>query len=113
MFPCSRKEGIETAISNFNSLEKLKQFRYSTNPEKSGVLVIENKKKKVEQVKGRVKNGEIQRVSKYKYLGEWYSEKGDHALGIQKRKEKIEYLTHEIMKYGSIWRVGNMALQVR
>ena len=46
MFPSSRKEGVEVAISNCNSMEKLKQFTFSTKPEKSEVLIIGNRKKK-------------------------------------------------------------------
>ena len=70
MFPSSRKEGVEVAISNCNSMEKLKQFTFSTKPEKSGVLIIGNKKMKEEQVEGNVKIGIVQRVSQYEYLGE-------------------------------------------
>ena len=113
MFPCSSKEGVEAAIRNCNSMEEMKQFTFSTKPEKSGVLIIGNKKKKEEHIEGKLKNGKIQKISEYKYLGEWYSEKGGHGLSVQKRKEKTEYLIYEIMKYGSYGRVGNMALPVR
>ena len=42
----SRKEGIETAINNCSSMENLKRFTFSTKPEKSGVLIIGDKKNK-------------------------------------------------------------------
>ena len=112
MFPSSRKRGVEVAIGNCKSLESLKGFTFSCKPEKSEVLVI-GKKKEEQEVKGTVKEGEIQAVTQYKYLGEWYSEKGDHSISIQKRKEKIEYMIHEIRKYGDVGRVGKMALAVR
>ena len=46
MFPSSRLEGIETAIGNCNSMEKLKNFTFNNNPTKSGVLVIGQEKRK-------------------------------------------------------------------
>ena len=112
MFPCSRVEGIETAIDNCHSMEVMKNFTFSTKPEKSGILVIGNRKEEI-QISGKVKNGDIQRVSEYKYLGEWYTEKDEHKVSIQKRKEKVGFMIHEILKYGNVGKVGDMALEVR
>ena len=112
MFPSSRLEGIETAISNCNSMEMLKNFTFSNNPTKSGVLVI-GQEKESRAIRSKIKNGEIQRLTKYKYLGEWYDTKGGHKLSIEKRKEKTELMIQEILKYGDINKVGEMALEVR
>lgn len=113
MFPCSRKEGIETAISNCHSMEKLKGFTFNTKPEKSAILTVHGKKEQEEAIKGEVKNGLIGKVKEYKYLGEWYTDKGTHELSLKKRKEKMEYMMHEIMKYGDTNKVGQMALEIR
>ena len=112
MFPSSRKSGVETAISNCSSLEKLKDFTFSNSPAKSGVLVI-GKKEEKRPIRSRVKKGEIQLLAEYKYLGEWYSETGGHKLSIEKRKEKTELMVQEILKYGDESKVGTMALEVR
>ena len=114
MFPSSRKEGIEKAIGNCNSLETLKKFTFSVKPEKSGILTISGKKKdQGVDIKGKLGNGLVKKTSEYKYLGEWYNEKGNNDLSIQKRKEKVDYMLHEILRYGNKEKVGNMALEVR
>ena len=51
------------AIGNCQSLESQKGFTFSCKPEKSGVLAI-GKKEEEQEVKGTVKEGEIQAVTK-------------------------------------------------
>ena len=114
MFPSTRKEGIETAIGNCHSLETLKKFTFSVRSDKSGILTIGGTKKDREiEFKGKLGNGLVNKTKEYKYLGEWYNEKGNNDLSIQKRKEKVDYMLHEILRYGDKEKVGNMALEVR
>ncbi|MEL6606459.1 MAG: reverse transcriptase domain-containing protein, partial [Cyanobacteria bacterium J06614_10] len=114
MFPSSRKDGIEKAIDNCHSLELLKKFKFNTKPEKSGVLSYgKGKRKESNEIQAKVKNGIIQPVQNYKYLGEWYSEEGNHKLSLSKKREKTEFMIQEILKYGDNNKVGKMALEVR
>ena len=97
MFPTSKEEGVERAVGNFRSMEALKKFTFSVNPNKSAILKIENKKKRQEEkVKAEVKKGEISMVKEYKYLGEWFNEKGTKEENIERRNKKVEYLLKEI-----------------
>ena len=84
MFPSSRKSGVETAINNCSSMEKLKDFTFSNNPAKSGVLIIGNKREE-SPIGAKIKNGEIELLSEYKYLGEWYSGKGGHKFSTAEK----------------------------
>ena len=40
--------------------------------------------------------GKIEIISEYKYLGEWFNEKGNHSTSIKKRGEKINYYIKQI-----------------
>ena len=108
MFPTSRKGGIEKAIGNCRSMEKLKKFTFSNKEEKTAVLKIGKEKKGVETIKTQVKNGSVHMVSKYKYLGEWYHEGGTKEQNIKKRNEKVDFLIREIKKYGDMKKVGEL-----
>ena len=49
-----------------------------------------------------VKCGEILKTNEYKYLGEWYNEKGNHSTSIKRSlKEKINYYIKQIKIYGN------------
>ena len=113
MFPTSNKGGIEKAIGNCRSMEQLKKFTFSNKEEKTAVLKIGKDKKGTEIIKTQVKNGSIKMVSDYKYLGEWYQEKGTKEQSMLKRNQKVDFLIREIKKFGDVNKVGELALEVR
>ena len=114
MFPTSRKEGIEKAIGNCRSMEKLKKFTFNNHPEKSAILKIaKGKSKGTQHFKTQVKRGEISTTKAYKYLGEWYSQDGTKEENLKKRSSKVKVLLREILKYGDERKVGEMAIEVR
>lgn len=105
----------EKAIENCRSMEKMKKFTFNNKPDKSAVLVVNvMKKKNVEfNPKTEVKLGKIIQIKEYEYLGSWYNEKGDHLTHIKKKMEKMNFFISEIKRYGSSYKFGNMAMQVR
>ena len=114
MFPTSRRSGIENAIGNCKSMEKLKKFTFSNNVNKTAVLKVGKKERHdKEPFKTQVKKGPIEMVSEYKYLGEWYHESGNKELNLKKRNMKVDYFISEIKRYGDVNQVGELALEVR
>ena len=114
MFPTSRKEGIEKAIGNCKSMEKIKKFTFNNKPDKSAVLKMKKGKKKEEEcIKTQVRKGEISMVKDYKYLGEWYTQSGSREMSFKKRNHKVEFVLREIKRYGDESKVGMLALEVR
>ena len=114
MFPTSKKESVEKMIGNFRSMEELKKFTFSPNPTKSAILKMENRRKKQkENINTKVKKGEISMVKEYKYLGEWFNEKGTKEENIERRKKKVKFFLKEVRRYGDEGKVGNLALEVR
>ena len=60
-------------------METMRKFTFNTKVEKTAFLIINPKRKnKEEKLNNQLKQGEIQRTSEYRYLGEWYTEKGNH-----------------------------------
>ena len=57
--------------------------------------------------------GKIETIKEYKYLGEWYNEKGNHSTTISKRKEKINYYIKQIKYYGNEYKIGKYAMMTR
>ena len=76
-------------------------------------MIIDKKKNKKYDIHLNVRRGEIQQTDEYKYLGEWYNEKGNHTTSINKRQEKIHYFIKQIKYYGNEFEQGKYALNTR
>ena len=79
------------------------------NPKKES----EKESEKYQILKTRVKRGEIKRTNEYKFLGEWYTEKGDGEKSIQEKENKSKGIAAQIKYYGDPYRVGDMSIQVK
>ena len=88
------------------------QKKFSFNKLKSTIIKIRTNKKTREPPKVYISQGEIELTKKEKYLGEWITEKGNNKMKIEKRGEKIMYMTSEIKRYGSKKEVGDMDMEV-
>ena len=77
------------------------------------MIINKRRNKEEEKINTQVKNGTISVVKQYKYLGEWYNEKGNKDVSLEKRKLRVNYFLREIKKYGDVRRVGRMALEIR
>ena len=60
-----------------------------------------------------VEQGQIEEGEEEKYLGEWFSSKGNNEVKIRKKEEKIGHMINEIKKYGHWSKVGNLDVKVR
>ena len=70
-------EGLEKAVRNCRILEETKGYTFNTDPKKTAILIVDKKKNKTyDNIKLEIKKGKIEQTKEYKYLGEWYNEKG-------------------------------------
>ena len=97
----SNVKQLKIAVDNLKTMEKQKGFIFNNDINKTGIMIINKKRNKdYSDIKVNVKRGEIKQTTEYKYLGEWYNEKGDNSLSLAKRKEKISYYIKEIKNMG-------------
>ena len=92
---------IKKAVANLRCMENCKGFTFNNEKNKTE-LMIRNKKinKDYKNIKLEVKCGEIYKTNEYKYLREWYNEKGNHSTFIKMKKEKINYYIKQIKIMG-------------
>ena len=110
----SNEEGLKKTVSNLQLFENTKGYTFSVDKKKTAILITGKKKNKnYEDIKLRVKNEQIKYTNEYKYLGQWYNEKGDHKTTIQKKKEKIEFFIQQIKYYGNEYKIGKYAMTTR
>ena len=85
-------EGLEKAVRNCRILEETKGYTFNIDPKKTATLIVDKKKNKTyDHIKLEIKKGKIEQTKEYKYLGEWYNEKGNHSTSIKKREDKTGY----------------------
>lgn len=114
-YATNNKKQLEKAVNNLRVMEKTKGFTFNIGASKTAILKIQNKKKSKELdiKKLYVKKGTIENTSEYKYLGEWYNEKGDHSTSIKMKKQKIEEYIRKLHFYGNEYIIGKYALEIR
>ena len=83
---------IENAADNLNRMEKQKGYLFNNQVEKTAILIINKKPKKTYDIKLKVRLGEIKQTKEYKYLGEWYNEKGNHSTSLKKGKKRYNII---------------------
>jgi hypothetical protein len=66
---------IEKAAENCASMEDLRKFTFNNKVEKTAFMIMNAKKESqnVQELRTKVKRGEIKRTKEYKWLGEWYT----------------------------------------
>ena len=96
-------------------MEDIRKYTFNNEVDKTAFLIINPKKgsEKIQVLENQVKRGKIKRTREYKFVGEWYNEKGNHDKSIKAREEKAMGTIAQIKFYGDPYKVGNMALQVR
>ena len=77
------------------------------------MIVNKKRNKDYNDIKLEVKCGEILKTNEYKYLGEWYNEKGNHSTSIKKKKEKINYYIKQIKICGNEHEIGKYTMVAR
>ena len=111
-------EKIEDMGRKMKVLETTKKFSFNNMKGKSEILPIKfKKKKKAEEEEPlpliKVRMGTIPVTAEYKFLGDWYDEKGSNTFKIKKKMEKLKHVVNETIRYSSYNMVGNADVQVR
>ena len=109
----SNVKQLKKAVDNLNRMEQQKGYLFNNEVNKTAILIVNKKRKETYNLKLNIKLGEIKLTNKYKYLGEWYNEKGDHSTSIEKRKEKIQYHISQVKLYGNEYTLGKYAMMTR
>ena len=109
----SNVKQMENAADNLRRLENQKGYLFNNDVKKTAILIVNKKKKKLYDIKLKVRLGEIKQTNEYKYLGEWYNGKGDHTTSLAKIKEKITYFIKQIKFYGNEYKLGKYTLMTR
>ena len=95
-------------------METTRKFTFNNETDKTAFMVVNPKRNnKIEKLRNCIKKGNICRTYEYKYLGEWYNEKGNHEKSLQEKEKKVEFMISKTKYYGDPYKVGQMALQVR
>ena len=93
---------MKKAVANLRCMEKNKGFTFNTEKNKTELMIINKKRnKEYSDLQLTVKSGEILQTKEYKYLGEWYNEKGNHSTSIEQKKGKVNYYIKQIKMYGN------------
>ena len=109
----SNVEQLEKAVINLQCMEETKGYTFNNDVNKTAILIINKKKNKKYNIELNIKNGLIKQTNDYKYLGEWYNEKGDHSTSIAKRRERELYYIKQIKLYGNEYKLGKSTLITR
>ena len=106
---------IERAAQNCVHMEDQRKFIFNNKVEKTAFMIINPKRKShdIQELNTTVKRGKIKRTKEYKWLGEWYTENGKREKSIKERKNRTVGMISQIKFYGDVYKVGNMAHQVR
>ena len=103
---------VETILKNVRTLETKKKATVKLS--KSGYMIIKTKNnQKVEEIRGELRNGTLERCTEYKYLGTWLNEKGTCELNIQKKIEQTKYVIKKVESMASSHQVGNLAIMMK
>ena len=105
---------IEQTASNCAMMETTRKFIFNNKVDKTAFIVINAKKNnEIKELRTKIKRGAIKRTDKYRYLGEWYNEKGNHETSLKDKENKISTMINQTKYYGDPYKVGELAIQVR
>ena len=103
---------LASGSRDLRAMEKQKKFTFSKD--KTKIVKIKNNRKKDEEIpKVTVEQGQIEDGEEEKYLGEWFSSKGNNEVKIRKKAEKTGHMIQEIKRNGDQSKVGNMDVKIR
>jgi hypothetical protein len=91
-------EMVIGTIDNCRKLERMKKMTFNNQKSQYQILNFSTNKTP-EEIKEKVKKGEIKRTHIYKYLGEIITENGSMEESIKGRMSKTNYITSVIKQY--------------
>ena len=99
------------AAENLQHMERKKGFRFNTD--KTKYVIVKTGKEKGEEVDIEVAMGKIERVEKYKYLGNWIGENGRPTSQIEAKEKEVTRIVIEVSKLCSEQNFGKMSTATR
>ena len=99
---------IIRTIQNCHEMERKKKFTF--NVTKSNYMVMNTGKDIEIKITEEVKNGQLQKVKEYKYLGVWINEGNNFVTNIRKIKEKIPFMIATIKKFANNNTIGKYTI---
>lgn len=105
------KDTVEAAIRNTRMLEERKKFKF--NRTKSKYMVINTGRETEVAVNESVKDGVIEKIDEYKYLGVWMTEDNKILRQIEVNKARLQVMIKDIQRIGSINMVGSKNTEIR
>ena len=110
----SNTGNLKNCVSNLRLFEDTKGYTFSVDKKKTAILITGRQRNKEYEVSNlQVKRGCIGLATEYKYLGQWYNEKGDHSTSIEKIEEKVGFYIQQVKHYGNEFKIGHYALPTR
>ena len=76
-------------------------------------MIIQTGREKDEIIVETVKNGVVQEVTEYKYLGIWVNKDGNCMLQIEKKKEQVKGQVSALISLASYYNVGPLYVMMR
>jgi hypothetical protein len=107
------REVVEKIMRNCVQMETEKKWEFSI--EKSNWMVMKTGKRneEVQDIKVKVKQGEIERAEIYKYLGNWLNEQGNMDTQLQVMESRIGEIVRETNIIAGKEVVGYLEVQVK
>ena len=108
------KRQVENTGIKMNGLEKTKKFEFNNKQDKTEVMAMKfNKHRDIQEAMIEVRKGKISQTKMYKYVGDYYDEKGSNEAKISKKMEKSKYMACYVRRMGSYENVGQADIQTR
>ena len=85
------RENIKQVIENCRMMEENKKITFNTDKSQYLIMTFGNKKG-LRNIEENAMKGKIGRTNEYKYLGDFFDEKGSNMTNIEKRGEKLQYM---------------------
>ena len=105
------EETEEGVGNNLKAMEREKGFRFNTD--KTKYLTAKIGKEKCKNLAIEVEMGSVERLDKYKFLGNWIGEDGAAALQIEEKEKEVTKYIVEIYKMGKEEWLGTFSTEAR
>ena len=105
------KEFVNDIMVECTEKEKEKLWEFSTD--KSNWMCVQNRKRKVESIEVKVKQGKIERAAVYKYLGNYANEKGNMDDQLKHMESKVNAVVREANKICCQQKVGRYEMEAK
>ena len=88
---------VSKTINNCAKMEGKKKMTFNDTKSNYQILEFGDKRNRIE-IRERVKKGPIEKIDKYKYLGEYVNNKGTYEDSIANKEKKIQGIKKAIRK---------------